>query len=184
MKETIQSNPTYATWKVDIAPHAADKGENRLAVNNRATIIEIGFHSNAEDAAAMQSSTFRKLAVAGMAKGIRLYDEGKECATFKIDSIPTVSGPIGTPFDYNVNYSGNPSFPITQHFEPVKCESGWTCSKGTRTTTSVSSPLTFQISCRGNTTAAGTFVYKRWLVDADGVKTTPVEHTYTCTPPA
>ncbi|MFB6493753.1 hypothetical protein P2A14_11440, partial [Xanthomonas perforans] len=122
------------------------------------------------------------LASKGMAKGVKLYKEGKECAPFKIDSIPTVSGPIGTPFDYKINYSGNPAFPVKMYFEVVSCQSGWSCSGGTRTVNVVSSPLTFQISCTGKTTA-GTFVYRRWLEDADGVKTAPVDHTYSCVPP-
>ncbi|CAD7722065.1 hypothetical protein LMG31884_33940 [Xanthomonas hydrangeae] len=181
MKEIINSDEAYAQWDVDTAPRGEDKGENRVA-EFPSTIIEVGFHTNAADAIALRNTKFRTLASKGMAKGLKLYKEGKACTPFKIDSIPTLSGPIGTPFDYKINYSGNPAFPVKMYFEVVSCQSGWSCSGGTRTATVVGSPLTFQISCSGKTTA-GTFVYKRWLEDADGVKTAPVNHTYSCVPP-
>ncbi|NJC43826.1 UNVERIFIED_ORG: hypothetical protein FHT06_001065 [Xanthomonas campestris] len=184
MKEVIQANSKYADWTVDTVPRGVgNKGENTLA-RLPATIIEVGFHTNVADAAALQDAIFRTLAGKGIAKGIDLNKDGKTCSTFKIESIPTVTGPIGTPFDYKINYSGNPTFPVVMHFETVKCASGWTCGSGTRTTSSGSSPLTYQISCTGSNTTPGTFVARRWLVDADGIKTAPVEHTYTCTPPS
>jgi len=183
MKETIQANPNYATWNVDVAPRGGNYGELRLTdTAKRAALIEVGFHSNPQDAAALQNDTFRSLAVAGMAKGIRLYKEGKQCATFKIDSIPTVSGPVGKPFNYAISYSGNPTYPIKVQSEPVSCATGWNCNSFSRTVSSPeSSPITQQINCTtGQPGLSGTFRYKRWLVDADGVKTAPVEHTYTC----
>ncbi|QDS17528.1 N-acetylmuramoyl-L-alanine amidase [Xanthomonas arboricola] len=184
MKEVIQANSKYADWTIDTVPRGVgNKGENTLA-KLPATIIEVGFHTNVADAIALQDATFRALAGKGIAKGIDLNKDGKTCSTFKIESIPTVTGPIGTPFDYKINYSGNPTFPVVMHFETVKCASGWTCGSGTRTTSSGSSPLTYQISCTGSNTTPGTFVARRWLVDADGIKTAPVEHTYTCTPPS
>lgn len=183
MKETIQANSNYATWKVDLSPHSANKGENRLTPSSRSTIIELGFHTNSSDATALQNATFRRQAVAGMEKGIRLYHEGKQCTDFKIDSIPTVSGPVNTPFNYHINFSGNPTFPVTVHSTVVSCASGWSCPSFTRTENSPQdSQLTFTIHCTSSTPGqSGTFRYKRWLVDADGVKTQPVEHTYTCT---
>ncbi|MCC8469554.1 N-acetylmuramoyl-L-alanine amidase [Xanthomonas phaseoli] len=184
MKEIIQANAKYAEWTIDTVPRGVtNKGENTHA-KLPATIIKVGFHTNVADAVALQDPVFQKLAAKGVAKGIDINKDGKTCSTFKIDSIPTVTGPIGTPFDYKVNYSGNPTFPVVMHFETIKCASGWTCSSGTRTTSSGGSPLTYQISCTGSNTTAGTFVARRWLVDADGIKTAPVEHTYTCTPPS
>ncbi len=183
MKETIQAKPAYADWSVDLAPRGANKGENRLTpVDRRSTIIEVGFHSNAEDALALQSSEFRGAAVAGMAKGVRLYNEGKSCSTFKIDSIPTVTGQVNTPFNYVINYSGNPTYPVKVYSEPVICANSWSCSRFNRSVISPElSPITQTISCTSNQAGqSGTFRYKRWLVDADGVKTAPVEHTYTC----
>jgi hypothetical protein len=178
MKEIINSDEAYAQWDVDTAPRGEDKGENRVA-EFPSTIIEVGFHTNALDAAALQNEKFRLLASKGMAKGLKLYKEGTACAPFKIDSIPASSGPQGSQVPYKVNYSGNPTFPVVMHFEPVKCAPGWACQSGTRSTTSTSSPLTFQFSCgSGSTTTTSTF--KRWLVDADGVTTAPVEVAHTC----
>ncbi|WP_281256903.1 N-acetylmuramoyl-L-alanine amidase family protein [Xanthomonas pisi] len=178
MKEIINADATYAQWSVDTAPRAENKGENRVA-EFPSTIIEVGFHTNALDAAALQNEKFRLLASKGMAKGLKLYNEGTACTPFKIDSIPASSGPQGSQVPYKVNYSGNPTFPIIMYFEPVKCAPGWTCQTGTRTTTSTSSPLTFNFSC-GTGSATATNVFKRWLVDADGVKTEPVEVSHTC----
>ncbi|MBD7923841.1 N-acetylmuramoyl-L-alanine amidase [Xanthomonas sp. Sa3BUA13] len=180
MKEIIQANSTYANWTIDTVPRGVtNKGENTLA-RLPATIIEVAFHTNADDAIALQDATFRTLAGKGIAKGIEINKDGKTCSKFKIDSIPASTGPQGSQVPYKVNYSGNPTFPVTMYFEPVKCAPGWTCQTGTRTTTSTSSPLTFQFSCGSGTDASSTSVFKRWLVDADGVKTDPVEATHTC----
>lgn len=179
MREIIRANRLYADWTIDTVPRGvANKGENRLA-RLASTIIEIAFHTNPDDAIALQDSTFRNLASKGIAKGLDLNKDGKHCATFKIESIPATSGPQGSQVPYTASYSGNPTFPITMHFEPVKCAPDWTCQSGTRETLSTSSPLTFQFSCgRGKTSS--TFVFKRWLVDADGVKTEPTEVSHTC----
>ncbi|WP_256857156.1 N-acetylmuramoyl-L-alanine amidase family protein [Xanthomonas citri] len=178
MKEIINSDTAYSQWDVDTVPRAENKGENRVA-EFPSTIIEVGFHTNALDAAALQNEKFRLLASKGMAKGLKLYKEGTACTPFKIESIPASSGPQGSQVPYKVNYSGNPTFPVIMYFEPVKCASGWSCQTGTRTTTSTSSPLTFNFSC-GTGSATATMIFKRWLVDADGVKTEPVEVSHTC----
>lgn len=183
MKETIRSNSTYQDWIIDDAARDGNYGELRLTdVSKRAALIEVGFHSNPQDAAAMQNDNFRALAVAGMAKGIKLYHEGKECAKFKIDSIPAVTGQVNTPFIYKIFYSGNPTYPIRVYSEPVACQAGWTCSSFNRLVTSPeSSPISQSINCTSTQPGmSGTFRFKRWLVDADGVKTDPVEHIYTC----
>lgn len=183
MKETIQSHPTYTNWSIDVQPRDGNYGELRLTdLSKRAALIELGFHSNPQDAVALQGDNFRARAVAGMAKGIRLYHEGKQCETFKIDSMPAVTGTVNTPFNYTIAYSGNPTYPVKVYSQPVSCASGWSCSSFNRTVNSpVTSPITQEINCTSNQAGqSGTFRYKRWLVDADGVETAPVEHTYTC----
>ena len=183
MKETIQAHPFYRNWSVDLQPRYGNYGELRLTdPSKRAALIEVGFHSNAQDATALKSEAFRTAAAAGMAKGIRLYHEGKNCETFKIDSIPDVIGSVNTPFSYLISYSGNPTYPVKVYSQPVSCPSGWSCSRFHRTVNSPTrSPITQEINCSSNNVGqSGTFRYKRWLVDADGVSTAPFEQTYTC----
>ena len=81
MKEIINSDEAYAQWDVDTVPRVEDKGENRVA-EFPSTIIEVGFHTNALDAAALQNEKFRLLASKGMAKGLKLYKEGMACTPY------------------------------------------------------------------------------------------------------
>lgn len=183
MEEIIQSIPRYSGWRVDTVPRPGNYGELRLTLpDRRAALIEVGFHSNANDAAALQSADFRIAASAGMAKGIRLYSEGKRCEKFKIDDMPDVSSPVNMPFTYSIGYSGNPTFPVTIYAQWVKCPSGWICQDHQiKLDSPQDSPIIRPYICRSKPWQSGVFRWKRWLVDADGVKTEPMEHTLECT---
>nr|WP_235791004.1 hypothetical protein [Xanthomonas citri] len=56
-------------------------------------LIEVGFHSNADDSTALRNSVFRAAAMRGVEKGYRTFKAGETtCLPFKIASIPTASG--------------------------------------------------------------------------------------------
>ncbi|RMH93761.1 N-acetylmuramoyl-L-alanine amidase [Lysobacter pythonis] len=181
MKQAIQSVAGYERWRVAEAPYPADKGENRLAAMP-SVIIELGFHSNAADALALQATSFRNAAVKGIERGITDYHAGTACSEFRITSIPPFSAPINSPMDMLVGFEGDPRFPITLRTRNVTCAQGWTCRPAILAySTKQTSPIKRTLSCSGSSDKSGTFKYVAWLTDASGIRTKEVEYTYSCT---
>jgi hypothetical protein len=182
MKEQIRAVPAYATWAVQDAPAAQDHGETRLATMP-AVIVEVGFHTNAEDAAAIQNQTFRAAATRGMEKGYRMYKLGAHtCLPFQVTSIPNVSGSHNTDIPVFIQFLGFPQFPVRASISFVSCAAGWNCTPYTKTINGpVISPMHYTVRCSASsTTPPATFTVKTVLTDADGVKTAAVQHSYTC----
>lgn len=182
MKEIIQANDAYADFPVDSISRAANnKGENSLAFMP-SVIVEVGYHTNATDAAALLDPAFRNASMKGVEKGYRLYREGIPCIPFEITSIPDSTGTPSTPIEVQVNYVGNPQFAVKAVIEVVECPSGWTCNGGQVTFEErVLSQLTYTINCRSASQAA-TMRVQTTLHDLDDVKSNPVEHDVTCLP--
>src|SRR3546814_2149544 len=88
-------------------------------------VLEVGFHTNSSDAAALKDPAFREAAMKGVEKGLRLKAEGKTCEPFKIASIPNVSGPHNTDIPAEIHYKGYPQFPVEQTTENVGCTDTW-----------------------------------------------------------
>lgn len=183
MEEIIHAIPGYSDWRVDVTPRPGNYGELRLtSPHKRAALIEVGFHSNVADAAALKKAAFRTAAAAGMIKGIRLYGEEKVCEKFRIDEMPDVTSPVNTPFTYRIAFSGNPTFPVTIYARSLECPSGWGCfNHEIKIDDPQESPIIRNYKCIGESWQSGVFRWERWLVDADGVKTDAVEHTIDCT---
>ncbi|MGO4778447.1 N-acetylmuramoyl-L-alanine amidase, partial [Lysobacter sp. 2RAB21] len=77
MKETIHALPAYANFTVPAAPTPSDgEGETRLAAMP-SVIVEVAFHSNPTDAAALKDPAFRTAAMKGVEKGYRIHTQGK-----------------------------------------------------------------------------------------------------------
>jgi hypothetical protein len=186
MKEAVHSVGNYATWKFDDNPvSVSNKGEITLA-QVPAIIVELGFHTNPEDALAMQDDIFRGKAVNGMAKGWHLYSQGIGCKPLKITSIPPIQVTQNVPIDWTVNFEGHPKFPLTVTTAFKTCPSGWNCSQQTnRIYSETESPLKMKWRCNvTGTVAAATFQVESVITDDDGVRTAPQEHTVTCSPPS
>ena len=183
MKELIHAQDAYQDFEVDDQVREDDGyGENNLATMP-AVVLEVAFHTNAGDAAALQDPVFVDAAMKGVEKGYRLQAEGEVCVPFKIASIPDVTVPRPGAMDVPVNYEGFPYFPVTLTIENLVCPPNNTCTGGTITyTEQQDSPLYFPFSCGG---ASDTVDVSRWrstLVDTDGVESDPVEHELTCLP--
>lgn len=111
-KELIQSNPSYKNYPVAATPHVdPTKGENRLA-KMPSVIVEVGFHTNPDDAALLLNPEFQGLPMRGIAKGYRLYREDKVCSDFTVNSLPDAVGRVGYDVHLPVSFTGNPVFPI------------------------------------------------------------------------
>lgn len=186
MKELIQANEPYENYTVPSQSiGAVNNGENTLATMS-SVIVEVGFHSNPNDALALQDPEFRTAAMKGVEKGYRLNAEGNtNCEPFGITSIPNATGPQNMPIQHIVNYEGHPQFPVKAKMEFVSCQSGWTCNDFEVTfANDVPSPLIYNTTCTVSTPRPpATFRIRTTLIDADGVSAEPVEHSYTCTTP-
>lgn len=185
MKELIHAREPYQNYLVRNQSEAGNHGENRLATMP-SVIVEVGYHTNPGDAAALQDPVFRTAAMKGVEKGYRLHAEGEPCQPFRIDSIPDVSGPQNTPIPVNVHYEGFPEFPVKVKVDVVSCPSGWTCTGGELTIEDETpSPLQYTWTCNvPEPQPAATFGLRTRLTDVDQVKAPPVEHNVTCTPAA
>lgn len=184
MRELIQTQPAYSNFPVAAAASTDNKGENRLA-NMPSVIVETAFHTNPTDALALQDPVFRSVAMKGVEKGYRLHREGKACLPLLITSIPGVIGPQNTNIPISVYFQGNPQFPIRLDTVTIACPSGWRCvNYSTPVTAPSPSPTTFNVRCNtSGTVPNAVFGVRTTMVDADGVKSAPFDHTYTCARP-
>jgi len=182
MRKTIQSTPGYETWEVASSATAdPDKGENNHATMP-SVIVELGFHTNKDDAIALQDSDFQEAATKGIERGISDYHKNEDCADVKITQIPSFSSIAGQPMDMVIHFEGNPRMPVKLHTRNITCTpSNWTCGDST-TTILVKSESTMKrtFKCMGNPSNTGNFTYAAWLVDASGIKSNEFEYSYSC----
>ncbi|AAM38123.1 N-acetylmuramoyl-L-alanine amidase [Xanthomonas citri pv. citri] len=181
--EQIRQLPAYSTYPIRPGVRdGANYGEVREASMPTA-LIEIGFHSNADDSTALRNSVFRAAAMRGVEKGYRTFKSGETtCLPFKIASIPTASGKFRVRFPVPVTLQGHPRFPVTVVTVPVSCPSTWTCNNKTNSfTKAVDNVVTTTYYCDApSTKPAASFKWKTTVKDADGVVTAAVEHMTSC----
>lgn len=126
MREYIQAKKEYADFSVAHTPLLADKGENRLAAVP-SIIVELAFHTNSDDAAALKDPLFVASAMKGLTKGFRLYRTGEKCEEFSLDAPHSVEGLVGDVAKIPVNWLGYPEFPMTVVAELKECDDGSSC---------------------------------------------------------
>ncbi|MBD7923732.1 N-acetylmuramoyl-L-alanine amidase [Xanthomonas bonasiae] len=181
MKEQIHSVPGYENFEVAPLVGELNKGENRRA-KMPAIIVEVAYHTNADDAAALLDSNFKQAAMRGVEKGFRKQDQ--PCTPFAITSIPTVTSQFNKTFYTPVVYAGFPTFPLTSKTILDSCTTGWDCSPVTRILYADSGNNTINIDRKCTTydanPAPATFSGRTTITDGDGVVTAAFNHTYTC----
>lgn len=180
MKEKIQALPAYADWTIATEPHTGNFGETRLA-NMPAAIVEVAFHTNAQDALAIQDPSFRSAAMKGVEKGYRLFAAGQtDCVPFTLVNIPNHS--IGRGYYKYLPYEwkGQPHFPVKARSVAMTCPTNFTCNPKEHTFSSeTTEPFEAYWACtRASVPYAVT--WRTTLTDADGVATR-FDHTLTCT---
>lgn len=179
MKEIIRAQDGYEAFPVDGYTRQANKGENSQFPGT-AIIVEVAFHTNVDDALALQDPVFQDAAMKGVEKGYRMYRAGMPCKPFKATSIANVTGPRGTSVPVLVNYEGYPKFAVRADVSITSCPSGSTCTDGSQTiATETASPLTWHFGC-GSGGVTTTIGVRTVLTDTDNVATTPVDSTVTC----
>jgi len=178
MKELVSSLSRYKNYYFPREGDQGRHGENRLAAMP-SIIVEMGFHTNPNDALALQDPLFRTAAMKGVEKAYRLHLEGKGCEPLSVQMITDVTTSPGSRAEVEVHFEGHPQFPVTLDVEPAVCQPGWTCYGGQVVLRQpAESPLRFQVEC-----GAGNGGSSRWrttMRDADGVAGVATEHQQTC----
>ncbi len=178
MREVIRAQPGYETFPVRDAANEGRHGENRIGTMP-SVLVEIAYHSNADDSAALQDPVFRSASMKGVEKGYRLFREGKTCAPLALTKINRVTVPSNGSAETSVHFNGSPQFPVTLSFTPAFCSQPWACQAGEQTISEASeSPIQLRLSCQG--TGYGMVNWSTVMRDADGVTSAPIEHWQTC----
>jgi len=178
MKELIHGQPGYEEFQVESEPHPGRQGENRLA-KMPSVIVETAFHSNPEDALALQDPGFRTASMKGVEKGYRLHLEGKGCVPLKVFPIERVSLTAGEERTIDLNVEGFPRYPMVINTTNVMCPPGWTCTGGTvHLPDAASKKPHIKVSCQNAGSAP--IVWRTQMVDDDGARSPPVDHVVQC----
>jgi len=185
MREQIHAQSSYANFNVAELPSFADKGEMRLSASP-AVIVEVAFHTNPTDAAALKNTTFQKASMRGVEKGYRLNHEGKGCVPQQITAVAAASGPQYKDIPVVVDFKGYPRLPLLAEVKYTSCPSGWSCNSSNRVTAMISDTrLSYTVKCSPSAPRpTTTFNVTTVLIDADGVRTPAVQNSFTCTTPA
>ncbi|URX64032.1 N-acetylmuramoyl-L-alanine amidase [Luteibacter anthropi] len=125
MRESIHSVRSFQDFPVSLKPHPGDQGENKHATMP-SIIAEVGFHTNAEDANAIQHPLFQDAAMRGLEKGYRLFREGKGCDPFTVN-FPDSKLISGSSVEVEIAVGGNPRYPIHYTTYVKECTPGIIC---------------------------------------------------------
>lgn len=178
MREIINSQDGYAEFPVPQSGVAAGHGENNFATMP-SLVVEVAFHTNSADAAALQDPVFRTASMKGVEKGYRAYREGKGCVPLKAEPINGIQLPAGGSQQVDVVFEGYPQYPIELVTTNVGCPPGWTCTDG-RVRIERPGAKPSQVTLRCENAGSAPIFWNTQVVDDDGVKSPPVRHTVQC----
>lgn len=179
MRELITAQEGYADFPVPRSGVAAGHGENNFATMP-SIVVEVAFHTNATDAAALQDPVFRTASMKGVEKGYRLFREGKGCVPLKAEPIQGIRLPQGSSQQVDVAFEGYPQYPIELVTTNVGCPPGWTCTDG-RVHIEALDAKPSQITLRCENAGSAPIFWDTQVVDDDGVRSPPVRHWVQCT---
>jgi len=186
MREQITALPDYSNYVIrsDIKD-----GQSYAEVREAAmatALVEVGFHTNTEDAAALQNSAFRSAAMRGIEKGYRTFKKGEtDCRPLTITAAPAITGAHLTEIPFEVEYMGTPTYPLYLRTAIVTCPSGYSCSQYPPQFLAPSdTPGTLKgvAKCTTARPVSGrVIVVDRYLEDSDGVTSPKFRSSITCT---
>jgi N-acetylmuramoyl-L-alanine amidase len=180
MSESIHSDPRYADYYIPRDPSSqGGKGENFLA-KVPSMIVEVGFHTNVDDAKALQDPVFQKLSMKGVAKGLRLFKEGASCAPFAVKPIEPVTIVVGEEAWVPVPMTGNPTYIVNLDLKQTKCD-GFKCRPryGSFYNKREADAYRFRFTCiPGDELEPIDYIVQ--ARDADGIRTPPVTYRINC----
>lgn len=184
MKEQIHAQEKFAGFPVAASPQDGNHGENRLA-SMPSVIIEVGFHTNSEDAKALKDIDFQSASMRGVAKGYKLFKEGKGCEEFSVEAPAAAEGMVDDLVSIPVRkVRGFPSFPVTVVASRKECAAGSSCesASGRAKDESAMSEFALGYKCVEADVARSPFTMVVSGKDSDDVFAKPVEISLTCKP--
>jgi N-acetylmuramoyl-L-alanine amidase len=120
-RELLQTDARFSGYQVDTKPSFVfDKGEVNYA-KMPSVIVEVGFHTNAQDALLLRERAFQVLSMRGVAKGYRLYRNKRPCEDFAVKPAEEVTGRVGVDVQLPFSFKGNPVYPIRVWSRDEKC---------------------------------------------------------------
>lgn len=183
MKESLGADARFADYTVPGIPaEDPSKGENRHA-RVPSMIVEVGFHTNPNDAKLLMDPDFQRLSMRGVAKGLRLFREGASCAPFTVQQQAPVTATVGRDAWMPVSLSGNPVYPVDIRSKQIHCEERKCRFKAKMVfSKQEADAYRFNHLCwRGDEKAPVEFVVD--AKDADGVLTPSVTYQVKCVTP-
>jgi len=181
MRELIHADERYVGYTVPLDPNTvSEKGENTQA-EMPSMIVEVGFHTNPNDAKLLLDPDFQRLAMRGVAKGMRLFREGASCESFRVGAQPQMTANVGQQVQMPVDLKGHPVYPVDISVKQVNCKEGQACRSERRLVASkkAADEYRFGYLCwHGEEEAPLEFVV--FAKDVDGVATPSVTYTLTC----
>lgn len=172
MREHIHASKAYKDFAVAPTPQFSDKGENRLA-DMPAIIVELGFHTNAGDAAALKDPLFVGSAMRGLAKAYRLFRSGEHCEEFAVGVPDRAESMVGDVTQLPITWTGHPDYPMN-----VIAERGWAMVP--EAPAEKRADLSYQ--CLDDDVARSPFTLNVVGRDFAGIETKPAEIIMTCLP--
>lgn len=181
MKELIHSKDEFSSYPVPSEPlPLVGKGENKHA-KMPSVIVEVGFHTNPQDALLLRNREFQGLAMRGVAKGYRLFHEGKPCEDFSVKPVLPAFGRVGYDVHLPVELKGNPVFPIHVTSRALNC-SGRYCHSRSATLFSQAEVEKHKVQylCTRDDLGKATIELSVEARDADGVVAKPATYKVAC----
>lgn len=178
MRELIHAQPGYESFPIRDEPNEGRHGENRIGTMP-SVLVEIAYHSNADDSAALQDPVFRSASMKGVEKGYRLFREGKDCQPLKGGPIENITMRQGETREVEVPFEGFPRYPVRIVTRNVACPPSWTCRDGEFTLEAPpQTPAKVALVCNNNGSAP--LSWETQVIDDDGVQSPPVAHWQQC----
>ena len=179
MKEIVRALPRYKDFPMDEEARSdGNYGENRLAAMPSA-LVELAFHSNKEDAAALLDDDFKRAAVSGLTKGLELHMEDKDCEPFAVTRVYKGSGRVNRYATMAFRYKGFPRSPVRLYFEEIGCDLSVAECMNQQDSYSLSDSVQIYDGLRCPSTH-GLRKYRLTLIDSEGVVSSAGEGEVTC----
>ena len=172
MKEIFKWDSDSRISARKVETRTLNHGETRLAMMPT-LLVEVGYHTNPDDAVLLKDATFQVKAMNGVEKGWRMYREGKPCTPFNLSFISDVSGTHNTAIPIPLKYVGYPRFAVKAELLGTNCPAAFDCTKQTiNFATSIPSPLAANFTCKtASATPTTNLIVDVQLIDVDGIKT-------------
>lgn len=179
MTEQLRSVDEFTGYPVASKPHISKKhAETRLS-KGPSVIVEVGFHTNPDDVKYLTNPEFQSRAMAGVAKGYRLYRAGKACEPFTITSDQSMETVVWGRGKLPIAFGGNPDFPVKVTISREDCSE---CQAQHESIWNEASVRSFRVehACRPADLDRSPIRYTAIAMDSNGIKSNAATYTFAC----